>query len=612
MEIGANYLGKEQCEFVVWAPQVNDMAVQIKGPAEHNLPMTKLERGYWYLLAEEVPPGTDYFYQLDKDVERPDPASYYQPQGVHGPSRVIDQSAFKWTDQDWRGQILEKLIIYEMHVGTFTPEGTFASVIPRIAELKDMGITAIELMPVAQFPGKRNWGYDGVNPFAVQNSYGGVQGLKELVNACHHQGLSVILDVVYNHLGPEGNYLRDFGSYFTKQYRTPWGDAVNFDGSGADEVRNFFIENALYWLRHFHVDALRLDAIHGIYDFSARPFLQELAERVGHFADEQGRPFHLIAESDLNDVRVIRSIKEQGYGLDAQWNDDFHHALHTLLTGEQQGYYADFGAGEDLAKAYREGLVYAWRYSSYRQRHHGSSSADRPAKQLVVFSQNHDQVGNRMLGERLTSLAGFDAAKLAAAAVLFSPYIPLLFMGEEYAEEAYFPFFVDFADAELQAAVSEGRKKDLQDLNWTGEPLDPNAEDTFLRAKLTWQTRYQDKHGVMLAFYRELIRLRQDLPALAQLDKQQLEVSLPVGDQLIVLRRWHQGSQVLILLNFSQQEFCFLFPDQSQVWDKLLDSAEPHWAGPGSSLPERVDRAQEVTMVPLSAALYHRDLLPEE
>ncbi len=611
MKIGANYLGEGRCEFVVWAPQVKDMAIHMIRPDESIIPMTKLTQGYWHLLAEEIMPGTDYFYQLDKDIERPDPASSCQPEGVHGPSRVVDQNAFKWTDQDWRGHSQEKLIIYELHVGTFTPEGTFAGVISRIADLKAMGVTAIELMPVAQFPGEHNWGYDGVNPFAVQNSYGGVQGLKELVDACHHQGLSVVLDVVYNHLGPEGNYLGDFGPYFTSRYSTPWGDAINFDGPRSDEVRKYFSDNALYWLQHFHVDALRLDAIHGIFDFSAKPFLQELAEKVGAFAEKQGRIFPLIAESDLNDVRVIHPIEQHGYGLDAQWNDDFHHALHTLLTGEQHGYYADFGAVEDLAKAYREGFVYSWRYSPYRQRHHGSSSADRPARQLVVYSQNHDQVGNRTSGQRLITLAGFEAAKLAAAAVLFAPYIPLLFMGEEYAEEASFPFFVDFADAELQTAVREGRKKEFQDFDWSDEPLDPNSLETFLRAKLNWQIRCQDQHGVMLDFYRTLIKLRLDLPALAQLDKQQLEVSLPVGDQLILMRRRHERSQVLVLLNFSHEEISFPFPAQSGTWEKLLDSAESRWAGQGSALPESTRGVQQISMAPLSVALYRFNLLPE-
>ncbi|MFO7812521.1 MAG: DUF3459 domain-containing protein, partial [Pelovirga sp.] len=417
---------------------------------------------------------------------------------------------------------------------------------------------------------------------------------------------------VYNHLGPEGNYLNDFGPYFTDRYTTPWGDAVNFDGSGADEVRNYFFENALYWLRHFHVDALRLDAIHGIFDFSALPFLQELAEKVGSFAAEQNRPLPLIAESDLNDVRIICPVEDHGYGLDAQWNDDFHHALHTLLTGEKQGYYADFGAMEDLTKAYREGFVYSWRYSTYRQRHHGSSSADRPAKQLVVYSQNHDQVGNRLHGQRLLTLTGFDAAKLAAAAVLFSPYVPLLFMGEEYAEEASFPFFVDFADTELQAAVSEGRKKEFQDFDWSGEPLDPNAFETFRRAKLSWQVRYQGRHAVMLEFYRKLIKLRRKLPSLAQLDKQQLEVSLPVGDKLIIMWRRHQHSQVVIFLNFSHQELSCHFPERPGTWHKLLDSAETRWTGPGSSLPDRTVRARKLHMAPLSVALYSPDQLPEE
>ena len=435
---GAHYRRGQPCEFFAWAPRAKRVDIRLLSPVAETLPMTRLEGGYWHLSADGIPPGTDYAYRLDDSLERPDPASFFQPQGVHGPSRIVDHASFAWSHRNWRGLPLEELVIYELHVGTFTPEGTFDAIIPRLGALRDLGITALELMPVAQFPGSCNWGYDGASPFAVQNSYGGPEGLKTLVDACHGHGLAVILDVVYNHLGPEGNYLRDFGPYFTDRYRTPWGEAVNFDGPGSDEVRRYFIANALYWLDVYQIDCLRLDAVHAIFDFSAKPFLQELAEQVRAFAGETGRHCLLIAESDLNDVRVIRPPEQGGYGLHAQWNDDFHHALHALLTSETQGYYRDFGRLEDLAAAYREGFVYDWRYSPYRRRRHGSSSADRPGCQLVVCSQNHDQTGNRPAGERLIELAGFEAAKLAAAAVLFAPAVPWLFMGEEYGETAPF------------------------------------------------------------------------------------------------------------------------------------------------------------------------------
>lgn len=604
MRIGANYQGEQRCDFIVWAPQAQEVAVRICSFGERILPMEPLERGYWRLQTRGVAPGADYCFRLADRIERPDPASCSQPQGVHGPSRIIDHAAFAWNDRDWRGLPLEELVIYELHVGVFTGAGTFAAVIPRLAALRELGITAIELMPVAQFPGQRNWGYDGACPFAVQDSYGGVVGLKELVDACHRLGLAVILDVVYNHLGPEGNYLRDFGPYFTDRYRTPWGEALNFDGPDSDEVRHYFSENALHWLRHYHVDALRLDAVHAIYDFSARPFLQELADRVRVFAERQGRHCQLIAESDLNDVRIIRSSELGGYGLDAQWNDDFHHALHTLLTEEKQGYYADFGTAEDLGKACREGFVYSWRHSAFRQRHHGSSSADRPGHQLVVSSQNHDQVGNRLGGERLITLAGFEAAKLAAAAVLFSPFIPLLFMGEEYGEEAPFLFFTDFSDPQLRDAVRRGRKEEFRAFDWPGDPPDPNAPDSFQRSTIDWENRSRGKHGVLLDCYRELLRLRRELPALAALDKRRLNVTVSVGQPLILLQRWQQESRVLILLNFCRQQVIYPFPEQAETWRKMFDSAAHQWSGPGTTLPERVNGSGEVAVAPVSAALY--------
>lgn len=413
---GATDLGGGRCQFRVWAPFVNRMAVHIVSPEERAVPLSR-EGGYHQGVIEGIHPGAQYFYSLDGGKDRPDPASRLQPKGVHGPSQIISPR-FSWEDEGWSGLPLKDYVLYELHVGTYTRSGTFDAVLSHLDDLKDLGITALEIMPVAQFPGGRNWGYDGVYPFAAQNSYGGPEGLKELVNGCHKRGLALVLDAVYNHLGPEGNYLRDFGPYFTDRYRTPWGEAVNFDGPESDEVRRFFIDNALYWLTEFHIDALRIDAVHAILDFSARPFLQELAETIGMLGETLKRRVYLIAESDLNDNRVLRSPETGGFGLSAQWNDDFHHALHALLTGEKGGYYRDFGAVADLGKALKDGFVYDGKYSPYRRRRHGNSSREISRDRFVVFSQNHDQVGNRPFGERLSRLVSFEGLKLAAGAAL--------------------------------------------------------------------------------------------------------------------------------------------------------------------------------------------------
>jgi maltooligosyltrehalose trehalohydrolase len=607
MQIGANYLGDGRCEFVVWAPGAGKMVVKLVSPQERAIPMKKEERGYWRVTVDNAPPGTLYFFCIDDGPDRPDPASNFQPQGVHNPSQVIDHRSFTWTDAAWEGPQLEELIIYEIHIGTFTQEGTFDAVIPRLEELRELGITALEIMPVAQFPGDRNWGYDGVHFFAVQNSYGGPEGLKRLIDACHGVGLAVILDVVYNHFGPEGNYIGEFGPYFTEAYRTPWGDAVNLDGPGSDEVRNFFIENALHWFRDYHCDALRLDAIDRLYDFSAKPFIQQLAERVSDFRSRQKRACLLIAETDHNDVRTIRSLKEGGYGVDAQWNDDLHHALHTLLTGEDLGYYADFGSPADLVKAFREGFVYSWRYSKYRDRHRGSSSTGRPGKQFVVCSQNHDQVGNRMFGHRLIHITSFEAAKVAAATVLFSPFVPLLFMGEEYGEESPFLYFVHHNDEELNELVRQGRKEEFKAFAWRGTPPDPVDPDTFHQSKLKWENRYQGKYRVMQEFYQRLISLRQELPALRHLDKERLDADSIGEGKVIWLRRWQEMSQVICLFSFSRDETSFPFPTEGGHWWKLVDSADSRWQGPGPTLPKEVQGQTRVVLPPMSCALYQQE-----
>ena len=367
MKIGANYLGNGECEFVVWAPFLESVELKIvgaKGTSPIILPMKKDKLGYWRKVQNELSPETLYLYILDGEKERPDPASNFQPVGVHGPSQVIDHNSFTWGEASWSGINITEMIIYEVHVGTFTPDGTFEALLMRLDEIRDVGINTIELMPVAQFPGERNWGYDGVFSYSPQNSYGGPEGLKGLIDECHKKGMAVILDVVYNHLGPEGNYLMEFGPYFTRKYNAPWGVAINFDNAYSDEVRNFFIQNSIYWFDNFHVDGLRLDAIHSIYDMSSKHILEEISERVKEFSSYEGKRFYLIAESALNDTRIIKSRDQRGYEIEAQWSDDLHHSLHALLTGETNGYYIDFGCIKHLVKSLEEGFVYSGQIGS--------------------------------------------------------------------------------------------------------------------------------------------------------------------------------------------------------------------------------------------------------
>lgn len=559
------------------------------------MPLDRDVQGYFQGLVQDVSPGALYLYRLDGDKERPDPASKFQPQGVHHPSQVVDPR-FPWEDRHWSGLSLPHYVIYELHVGTFTPEGTFEAVIPYLDELKELGFTAIELMPVAQFPGSRNWGYDGVYPFAAQNTYGGPDGLKKLVNACHLKGLAVILDVVYNHLGPEGNYLWDYGYYFTERYRTPWGAAINFDGPYSDEVRRFFIENALYWLDECHIDALRLDALHAILDHSARTFLTDLAEAVHEQADKLNRRLYLMAESDLNDVRLINSQELGGFGLDAHWLDDFHHALHCLLTGEDAGYYLDFGAVRHLVKAFREGFIYSGDYSPFRRRRHGSSTHHIAAHRFIAFAQNHDQIGNRMLGDRLSRLVSLEGLKLAAGVLILSPFIPLFFMGEEYGETAPFQYFISFLDEDLVAAVRKGRKEEFEAFLAAGEPPDPQDEATFVRSTLNHHLKTQEPHRTIREFHRELLRLRREVPALAHLSKLHQEVHSYEREKVLWLRRWYEADEVLVIFHFGPAALEMTLPMPPGRWQKLVDSAGKDWLGPDTSIPATLASNGEITI----------------
>jgi maltooligosyltrehalose trehalohydrolase len=606
--LGASVLGPGRTRFRVWAPAAARVDLHLVGPREQTVSLTPAARGYHELVVEGVGPGARYFFQLDGGPDRPDPASRRQPEGVHGPSEVVD-GAFDWADQGWKGVPLGDYVMYELHVGTFSREGTFEAVIPHLEHLRDLGVTAVEIMPVAQFPGRRNWGYDGVSPFAAQNSYGGAEGLKRLVNACHGAGLAAVLDVVYNHFGPEGNYLREFGPYFTNRYHTPWGDALNFDGPESDEVRRYFIENAFTWIDEFHFDALRLDAVHAIHDLSAFPFLSELAALVRGRNKTADRPAYLIAESDQNDPRLVRDVSAGGYGLHGQWCDDFHHALHTLLTGERASYYADFGSVEDLGRIHRDGFAYAGRYSPFRRRRFGAAIPEAAGERFVFFAQNHDQVGNRPLGNRLTKQVPFDGLKLAAGAVLLSPALPLLFMGEEYGEPAPFPYFIDHGDPALVEAVRAGRRREFAEFFGSlGEPPDPFAESTFQAARLNHALRTQQPHATLLEFYRTLLQLRRGLPALRDLKREGMRSTAREAEKVFTMERGEGADAAYIILHFGDREVTTSLPLAPGAWRKRLDSAEPRWHGPGSRLPDELRSGGDVTvsLPPRSVAVYVR------
>lgn len=516
---GAREAERETIRWRVWAPKAARVdLVLIDGQRQREFPMEKEERGHFHVTRPDVAEGQRYAYRLDGGPERPDPCSLWQPDGVHGPSAVVRPSRFRWTDgQAWKGLRREDLVFYELHVGTFTREGTFEAVIPRLAALRDLGVTAVELMPVGQFPGARNWGYDGVQPYAAQDSYGGPYGLQKLVDACHAVGLAVFLDVVYNHFGPEGNYLGEFGPYFTDCYKTPWGLAVNYDGAGCDPVRDYVLDNVRMWLEEFHFDGLRLDAVHAIYDLGARHILRAVKETAEAVERRTGWARHIIAESDLNDPRLVHPPQRGGHGLDGQWSDDFHHAIHAHLTGERRGYYQDFGAPRQLARMMTQPFLFAWDYSPHRDRKHGAPAEDVSGDHFVVCLQNHDQVGNRACGDRLPALMG-DPAKqrLASSLLLLSPYLPLLFMGEEYGEEAPFPFFCSFGDPQLIEGVREGRKREFADLVGTGTMPDPHDTETFASARLSWSWPEGSPQAGLRRLYADLLDARRRWPALRE------------------------------------------------------------------------------------------------
>ncbi len=528
------------------------MAVLVNGERHE---MQRGERGWWSVQVESAGPGSRYGFLLNGEEQPvPDPRSASQPDGVHGLSEVVDHQAFAWTDGSWRPPVLGSAVIYELHVGTFTPEGTLDAAAEKLEYLRDLGVTYVELMPLAAAEGSRGWGYDGVALSAPLPAYGGPEAVKRFVDRAHATGLAVLIDVVYNHFGPSGNYTGKFGPYITEKHETPWGGAVNFEDAGSAEVRAFFIENAIMWLRDYHFDGLRVDAVHAFVDRSAKHFLEELEDSVRELSNHTGRHSLVIAESDLNDPRLVRAREAGGYGLDAQWSDDFHHALWSVLTGERDGYYADFGSMEALASSLREVFVYQGQYSTYRRRRHGHPARGMPADRFLGYIQNHDQIGNRAQGDRLHHLSGLGRAKIGAALVLLGPFVPMLFAGEEFAASAPFQYFTDFQDQELGRLVSEGRRREFVAFGWSPEEVpDPQDEATFRRSKLRWEEAGEGEHAEMLAWYRQLIALRHAEAALTcprlddvkvqyneadkwlRMDRGSIEVAFNAGDKAVRL-----------------------------------------------------------------------------
>ena len=545
--------------------------------------MSEAQEGVFTTTLPRVGAGTRYQYRLDGDRYRPDPASRWQPEGVHGPSTTVDPTAFLWTDSGFRGHALADLVFYELHVGTFTAAGTFEAAIAHLEALGDLGVTAIEIMPVAEFPGSRNWGYDGVHLYAPQSTYGGPRGLRRLVDACHTRGLSVILDVVYNHLGPEGNYLAEFGPYFTDRYKTPWGTAINYDGPDAAMIRRHFIDNARMWVREFHLDGLRLDAIHSIFDTSPVHILTEIANEAREEAHQLGRPLHVIAESHDNDRRIVTPAADGGIGLDAVWSDDFHHAVHVRVTGERGGYYVDFADPILLPRALAEGFAFQGEKSQYFGGPRGTPSADVEGEHFVICIQNHDQVGNRAQGDRLGSILPFDALKLAAGLMFAAPALPLLFMGEEYGETAPFQFFTSMLDRDLAEAIRRGRTEEFSRFAWQGDVPDPGDPATFVRSRLSHTLATAPRHQELHHYYRRWLSLRREHPALGARHKAEAKAEVDEHGVLSLVRRAPTGEGVYLLANLTAKSV----PRTPRLPTRalLLDSADVLFAGPGRVPP---------------------------
>lgn len=578
-QIGINFHMDAPASVKVWAPKARKVCLQIENGKRIDL--NRQLFGFWTASSKEIQPGQRYCFEINGNKSYPDPASLSQPDGVNQSSETLDLEKIREIrDKDWRGFPLHELIIYELHVGSFSAEGNFEGATKKLDHLAELGVNTIEIMPVSSFPGNRNWGYDGVFPFSVQNNYGGAFELVKFVNACHKKGFAVILDVVYNHLGPEGNYFNVYGPYFTNKYSNIWGRAINFDDAWCDGVRDFFMENAMMWLRDFHIDGLRLDAVHTIMDDSPKHFVRELSENVQKLNKETGMRHFLVGESDANDSKYITPVKDGGYGLASQWCDEWHHSLHALLTGEKQGYYSDFGQVKQLAKSYRHAFVHDGVFSSFRKKIHGNSTHGIPGSRFVIYTQNHDQTGNRLLGERMSSLVDFESLKLAAAAMIFSPFVPMLFMGEEYAENNPFMFFVDLQNPALKKKIKNGRKREFKNF-WNKQvPPDPFDIEVFERSKPDWTKMKEKPHNQMFSFYKECISIRKDNPFMKSCNREHLMVRETSDDKAIVLLYQTRKKGMMVMMNFSDEIINESIPeDDNYRSEMVLYSAHKKWGG---------------------------------
>ena len=572
------HLTPEGVTFEVWAPHARGVEVVVDGGRQEMRPAEGRE-GWFEATVEGAGNGTRYQFSIDGGPPRPDPRSASQPDGVDGPSAVVDHGAFQWTDAGWRGLPLSGAVVYELHVGTFTPGGTFDDVVTKLPHLVDLGVDVIELLPVNAFPGDRGWGYDGVDLFAPHHPYGGPDGLKRLVDACHASGVGVVMDVVYNHLGPAGNYLGEFGPYFTDKYSTPWGMAVNLDDRGSNEARRFFLDNALMWLRDYHCDGLRIDAVHALVDTSAMHLLEEMAIEVSALEAALGRTLFLIAESDLNDPRVVARREVGGYGIDAQWSDDFHHALHAVLTGERSGYYEDFGRLEQVATALQQAFVYAGDHSAHRGRRHGRAPAGIAGWRFLGYLQDHDQVGNRAQGDRSSHLMSTERLKIGAALVLTAPFVPMLFMGEEWGASTPFQYFTDHPDPALGAAVSTGRRREFEAFGWRPDDVpDPQSPATFERSRLDWSEPARAPHAELLTWHRDLIRLRRAFPELTDGRLEGVEAEADSGLGRLRVRR----GRVQVVVNLGHE------PWSTGLTDEVLLASWPVTTRPVAVPPQNV------------------------
>jgi len=579
LPVGANVIkieGKtKEIHFRVWAPKVKKLSLCITNDANRHYEMKQEPHGYYSCTIETDLWPLEYMYLIDDTTLRPDPASRWQPYGVHKASRVYDHNSFIWKDSSWHAPSLEEYIIYELHVGLFTEGETFEAIIEKLGHLKQLGITAIELMPVGEFAGCRNWGYDATYPYAPHHSYGGPEGLKKLINACHLQGLCVIVDVVYNHLGPEGNYLAQFGHYFTDSYKTPWGEAINYDGPHSDPVREYFIHNALHWLVEYHVDALRLDAIHAIFDKSALHILKEIEQEFQNMASKLGKKAYLIAESDLNDVKILNPWEKGGYALDSQWNDDFHHAIYALFTKNSWGYFQDFGDISQLAKAIDAGYVYDGIWSEYRQKRFGSSTVDCPGKQFVISLETHDQIANASQGKRFHKLVSSEQYRLASMILFCAPNIPFLFMGQEWASDAPFLYFTSFDDEDLAHAVAKGYSKENLVPGGDLKALDPQNEKRFLDSKLNWKELQTSEKSIILSFYEELISLRKKCACLSNCRKDLTKTFYDEENNFLILCRSDaDGSKAVLVANCSDTDQEVPHTFEKGKWELAFTSSE--------------------------------------